>query len=287
MHQQAYRNSPGPQGFSLVEIMISVMVLAVAVSAVLGSIVNLSSLRKDSGDVQKAQQAATYMVQVLQGTNWDDLNDQSKPETYLTWARWPDFDGTGTIDDDANCLIGSLDPAPGAGNRCLPFLTGLDDLRIYLEYYRAVTAADENGITLRNGANYCFSGLLEGSLVRTPDAAGEIWTIDPTAGPPSRPQNLLSGLALVERVGSDLAPHIPSIGITSVDASGDGAADPIEPIRLPWNAAIRTLSGVTIGAEDPVVARIMVTWKDRSLAAPEPPKHAARRQFVLITGLKR
>jgi len=264
------------------EVMVSVMIMAVAVSAVVGSIANLHGLRNDTDDVQRAHNVASFMTQSLMGTNWDDLNDQSKPTAYLSWARIPDVDGTGTIDDDSNCLTDRRDAADT--NR-LPFMTGLNDVRVYLEYYRAVTALPTDGtnIPLSNAGKQCFAGLLQGTLVRTTSPAGEVWNIDPNGGEATRPQEALSGLALGERVGSDLRPRIAPIGIAPLLSGGD----PIEPILLPAATAISTLSGVTIGANDPITARIVVSWMDRNLPAPAAGTHAARRQFTVITGLKR
>jgi prepilin-type N-terminal cleavage/methylation domain-containing protein len=230
-------------GMSLVEVMIAVGVLAVGLAAILGNIFSLHATRQTTVDLTQARMVAEYLHQTIQASKWTDLNDRTKPESYLTWARHPDANG---VADDTECLgddpqlplvAGSQSPDQ---RRRLPFRTKLDDLRVYVEYFRAHTAVDSAGNELVDGGLPCRGGLLESDIVNAQIVPGDM---------ASRPRGGLTGSTVLGQAGV-----IPSL---TAPAS-------VAPLRLPDIASIASQVGTRLAENDTVAVRISVVWRDRS-----------------------
>lgn len=249
-------------GFSLVEVMLAVGVLVIASASVVGVMANLHAERGWSGDLVMARQVATSLCNNLQGMNWDDLNDHTKPDTYLCWARHPDADGvandTNYLGDDPTLplVANSTDPLQ---RRRLPFRTGLADLRIYLEYFRGQTARDENGVTLVDAGLPCQGGLLENPVSN----GATTTTVQREA------QNGLGGFSVMAT-----GQRIPLLG----QPTG------VAPIRLPLDETIASQVGVRLAEFDPVAVRITITWRDRSNIDGN---DSRRQMLTVITGKTR
>lgn len=258
--------------FTLVEIMMAIGILTVGTAAVVSQMVSLHSNRMWTDDVSDGRYVMDYMIHSLQAMNWDDLNDRTKPEAYLFWARVPDADGVDNDDyslgDDLNLplVAGSQDPTQV---RRLPFKTRADGLRVYVEYFRAVTAVDSSGAVLADSANGnapCSGGLLENPFV-----AGSNTTLD-TTRTLGTANGALAGLSILAKTGGRNV-------LPALTANGG-----VAPVLLPAAETVASQVNTRIAEHDPVAVRITVTWIDR---ASTPGASPNRLVMTTITGKAR
>jgi prepilin-type N-terminal cleavage/methylation domain-containing protein len=238
-------STPRPEvsqrAFSLIEVMMAVAILSVGLAGVISQISTLDRQRRWTRDVTQARMVAEYLSNGIQGMKWEDLNDRSKPEAYLYWSRYPDADGVlndnNFLSDSAPLVANSQDPTQ---RRRLPFLTGLDDARVYLEYFRAQTATDSSGTMLLDTNLPCQGGLLESRIVGN--------SIDISA-PADRINPGLSGMTALG----------PTRVIPALVQPGT-----VAQMRLPEDESINAQVGVRIADRDPVAIRISVVWRSRT-----------------------
>jgi hypothetical protein len=313
--------------------MIASAILATGIFFVMGNMVNLATLRHDSDDVRKAAAIADSVVQSIQGTSWDDLNDRTKPAAYLAWARRVDPENNGIADDDE--WLGDRDSAPAMvangttpeSRRMLPqrvaddgtiqpLVSGLDGLRVYIEYYRAVTATDEEGARFAGPDGLpLLGGLVQGliefapanpngnrMLVRTSEDTNANTVLD-IGSEDANSNGVLDP-------GEDFNFNGILDAATTEDLNGDGMISAIEPTRaqrlggtgvvdqqsgvnrlpiyttqtgvhelmLPADQSITSQAEVRLGANDPVAVRIVVTWIDSMRALPQDTTSALDRE---------
>lgn len=153
---------PPPPGLrcamSLVEVMIALTVMAVAIAGALGLVVNSDAARRNTRDNVMAHAIERALLERFAAAASEDLNT-----TAAAWSlcRVRDENGNGNEDDDANWLTddptvaASVDPVqlrrvlqtvpgkPTLGLIDAP--TGLDRFRVWIEYFRGVTALDDKG----------------------------------------------------------------------------------------------------------------------------------------------
>jgi prepilin-type N-terminal cleavage/methylation domain-containing protein len=143
------------RGFSLLEVMIAVAILAVALTALLGNLGTLDSAHVANRETAKAQEIAQVLAERIQGARWTRLGTADEP---WSWHRreprsasdtpairpMTETDTTsGWIASAPRLVHNLLLQAPsGAGLGIEREPSGLDDLAVYLEYYRPAATAD-------------------------------------------------------------------------------------------------------------------------------------------------
>jgi hypothetical protein len=243
------------------EVMIALVILSIGLFTVLSNQAATGVVRKEADEHRRAREVADLVMHAIQGASWDDLNNLDRPETYLTWARPFDINGVqGTnwltdtrVSDPSRWLAGAPASEP---DRRLPTVTGLVDLRVYVEYFRAVTARDENGATLPDPD--VNGGFLTGGLFAPGGVA------------PSRPQPNITG-----SFAGTPPPALPVRPLPLWKSDRDpGMADSLEgPLDAPEGASaipgveqtrattLESHRGVRFGSSDPVGVRVVVTWR--------------------------
>jgi len=123
-------------GFSLVEVMIAVAILAMVLTAMAGTIFTLNKSHAATKELAKAQEIAQALAERVQGATWHSLGTTSEP-----WS-WHRRDGAAMPMPQP-----MTDQAPDANNdlQTLGIITepsGLADSRVYLEYYLMAAFVD-------------------------------------------------------------------------------------------------------------------------------------------------
>lgn len=167
------------QGFTFVEVMISAALLAVVLAGVMGGYASMLKGRESLRDDQMVHDLVRRFAERLSSVPWEDLGTAT--------AAWSIERPVGTdsfISDDPNIANSTSVPLATAERRILQTLdsgnslgmldgpTGLEDLQIYIEYYRAVDdelgnlglmdAAGFNSVSDYRNANltpYDFTGV--------------------------------------------------------------------------------------------------------------------------------
>ncbi len=128
-------------GATLIEVMIAMAVMAIAVSAIFSSLFTIDSLRTSS--LARAMQtiAINNMVNLIEGTNWDELGRAQRPWSLsrimgggsqtLPPLTLSDFLGLNLVASEHGLFIGAKAADASTGY-----------LRFYIEYYRSTANLD-------------------------------------------------------------------------------------------------------------------------------------------------
>jgi prepilin-type N-terminal cleavage/methylation domain-containing protein len=136
------------RGFSLMEVMISVAVLATVLTAVISSSFTLRQIQRSAQEQSQVEELANHLAERILGANWDWLG-RDRPDDLdagieyqrgaWSWHRRatgrlasqtpvnPPLTETAAVTTNSNLI--------GVGLLAQP--SGIDDLKVYLEYYRS------------------------------------------------------------------------------------------------------------------------------------------------------
>lgn len=138
---------PTPRlAMSLLEVMIALSVLTIGIFASLSHFMTLSSMRKQTGEIATARNIVAALAERFQGCRWEVVGvstapwslPRAEPGSVTTVANDPMMDDASLSAADRPLRgLQSLGLAQEASN--------LPDLRVYVEYYRALTILDESG----------------------------------------------------------------------------------------------------------------------------------------------
>jgi hypothetical protein len=122
-------------GMTIMEVMVSFAVIAIAIASMLGAIGNLASTRNETADVILVNQALLAMVDRIQAAKEGSVGSGMLAPRFLDTVAGsnPPLSESATDDEDNLVFNGVISYAPGL------------NLRIYIEYYRAVAGLDSAG----------------------------------------------------------------------------------------------------------------------------------------------
>lgn len=268
-------NEPRSAGFSIVEVIIASAILASGTMFVLGGHMNLMRLRQATDARFQAKLVADVVVNAISSATWEDLNDRTKAQAWLTWTRRVDPESDGMANDDE--WLGDKESVSGVAGTMLvngstpetrrwlpaivsadgtvsPLVSRLRGLRVYVEYFRALTATDAEGVRMTGPDGLPMTGgLVQGvaSLGTTPG------TILITSSTPSGLENEpVQGQALLG--GSGVVPKIAGVNRLNRIVTQSGVSE----LALPEDQSIASQIGTRLGDSDPVAVRVVVTWFD-------------------------
>jgi hypothetical protein len=127
------------QAFTIMEVMIAFSVLAIGLIAVTGAIHSMDSARRMAPEQAVAQRVLSAMVDRFQGARWEVIGDQpwSRPRFKdATNIGHPPLTEDAAVADDNLIASGILQRKQGI------------DLKVYVEFYRAVAAKTEDGVVI-------------------------------------------------------------------------------------------------------------------------------------------
>jgi hypothetical protein len=265
--------------------MIAIVILASGIMFIIGGHLNLSMIRKDSDQMFTANEVADTVMHAVMSASWDELNDRTKPLAWLTWTRQVDPEDDGCANDDE--WLGDRDSLAYDTNAMLvagttpetrrmlparvrsdgtiePLVTGLRGLRVYVEYYRAITATDAEGVRMSGPDGLpLVGGIMQGVATRSTTPGAILVTTmnvsDGSVNEAKTPQSLLGGSGLVSKIAGINR-------INRIETQTD-----VGQLLLPVAETIPSQSGQRIGESDPVAIRILVTWEDDSATPPATP----------------
>ena len=130
-------------GFSLLEVMVALSILGVGMAVVSANWATLFSMRRSVGDQQQALAALSTVAERIASADWAGLGTDAAP-----WSRGRYFDR------DGSTTIGLPPLSENPSNQrehlraqgLLAMGTGLNNLKIYVEYYRAVSQGASAGV---------------------------------------------------------------------------------------------------------------------------------------------
>lgn len=268
-------NEARTAGFSMVEVIIASAILATGILFVLGGHMNLMRLRQATDARFQAKVVADTVVNAIASAAWDDLNDRTKPHTWMTWTRRVDPEADGMANDDewlgdrgsvgsvaSSMLVDGATPetrrwlprAVNADGSVSPMASGLRGLRVYVEYYRASTATDEDGAQMAGPDGLPMTGGLMQGVPSLGTTAGTIlMTTSNASGQGNEPVEghaLLGSTGVVRKVaGKNQLFRI-------VTQSG------VSELALPADQTIASQTGIRLGENNEVAVRVVVTWLD-------------------------
>lgn len=117
------------RGFSLVEVMIAVAILATVLTAMAGNIFTLHKAHESTKELAKAQEIAQVLAERAQGATWHSLGQTAQP---WSWHR-----RVGAAADRPQPMT-DVAADPNNDLQSLGILSqpsGLADINVYLEYY--------------------------------------------------------------------------------------------------------------------------------------------------------
>lgn len=288
-------------GFSMVEVIIASAILASGILFVLGGHMNLVRLRQTTDSQFQAKLVADVVVNAIAAAAWEDLNDRSKPHTWLTWTRRVDPEGDGMANDDE--WLGDRDSTSGVANAMLvngttpetrrwipqavladgtsaPMISGLRGLRVYVEYYRAFTATDAEGVRMTGPDGLPMTGgLIQGVASQGTTAGTILMTTSTPSGLENEP---VQGQALIG--GGGIVPQTGGINRLYRIVTQSGVSE----LALPADQTVASQIGTRLGDNDPVAVRVVVTWFDESADRPSTdPENTAMRRYQEIVTVRR
>ena len=222
-------------GFSLVEIMIAMALLATGMVAVLSNVYSLNAAQIAGREEAKVQILANQMIERVMGANFVSLGQAIGASIQADQNAW-------SWHRRATCAPGTLAPVnlpmaenipasdPTYATRDLVALgledkpSGVKDLRVYLEYYSMNVMTD-----LANAAN---AGLAP--LAAWKAEVGDVTKTDPTTSPPTIP--------------AAASPTTATSIFPPENSSGAGAID------------LGNIKSNTTSQNDAVLVRILVFW---------------------------
>lgn len=150
-------------GISMLELSLAVFVLSVGLLTAISQINTLRTVRMQAQDIATVQGIVSAIAERFQGARWDTLGStiapwsisRTEPNAGVATVTKPLVDDNDVNlasfdenDDGALTDVEVADVRTARGLRSLGLIaapTGIADLRIYIEYYRAVTMRDADG----------------------------------------------------------------------------------------------------------------------------------------------
>ena len=130
------------QGFSILEIMIALSILASGIMSIMSQQVTLQSSREMDRNGVVIELLANEMVERFQGGRWESIGTSSLP-----WSVPRHLDGSS--------VSGPMQDADLIANNLITLPSGIAGLKVYVEYYRAMATKDAAG-------NVVSSGMMDG-----------------------------------------------------------------------------------------------------------------------------
>jgi len=214
---RAVRKTGAVRGFTLIEVMVSAVMLATALIVLAASIYTLDRTHAGNRELAKAQDIAQIMAERIQGASWELLGNPTQPWSWSrrkwrdpalpadenraeddaeTAAQVPLHEGTPTAPADLDHdivqpLLGINDPRvlafplaeqEGRLARCPAVLkepSGLEGLKVYVEYYALDLAIDRASGQWLIDRRSTFTTRRRAPGLRLPASPGE-FTLDLT-----------------------------------------------------------------------------------------------------------
>lgn len=126
-------------GFSLIEVMIALAILAVAISGVMGHFVTVDRARDFSEQQSRGQSIAQAILNRISGENLQYLGDSANARAGWSKARYKDLADTPLTDNGTAVGSNSLQEV---GKEILGAPSRLANLKVYIEYYRGQQSVD-------------------------------------------------------------------------------------------------------------------------------------------------
>ena len=178
------RTAPIAHGFTIIEVMISLSIMAIGISAILSHMMTLKSVREASRDAVILENLVGELVERFSGSRWEVLG--------TTASKWslprPAIATAGAAGPMTDSIIPSDNSLISLGILQKP--TGIRDLKIYIDYYRGMTEYDDatgavipNKLGLMDGEAAAFNNLSELNAVWRNNAALAAYRLDPTTIP--------------------------------------------------------------------------------------------------------
>ncbi len=180
--------------FTLIEIMVTMTVMAVGLMAVLSSISTLNSARQATVENLRVNALLRTLVDRVQGAQWSDLTT-----TRLPWSRVRLFEDHSLGNGDA--LPMTQTDLVTYGLLSQPILTdgSTTELKVYFEYYRAISYRDGNGDAVLGK-----EGVSEDVSISSVSAAGSVMHSAPKRSLYRlKPTSDVLGLADPDLLGAD------------------------------------------------------------------------------------
>ena len=159
MVQFKYPSYAAIRAFTIMEVMISLTILAVGISAILSNMFTLKSARDAARDAAIVENLANELVERFSGARWEALGTPA-----IKWSLHRPFSAS----------VGNplTDKDDGSDNSLITLgilrqPTGMKDLRVYIDYYRGMTELDAAGLPivgksgLMDGEGSTFNSLTE------------------------------------------------------------------------------------------------------------------------------
>jgi hypothetical protein len=202
-------------GFSFIEVMISVIILATALITMMGSIYSLNTAHQREREDAIVQQLANTMVERVMGANFATLGQSVLPSVSLDQNAWSwqrratllpanvaiEFQQTSdpmnitALTQPVNPpLMENVDPAaPYYATSDLikqglePSLSGLTGLRVYVEYYNMNILLNQQALTQQASSPPASLNPIAWARQSWVSMVGDPTLTDPTTSPPTFP----------------------------------------------------------------------------------------------------
>lgn len=129
------------KGFTIIEVMISLAILAVGVAAILTHMFTLKSVRDASRDAAIVENVANELIERFSGARWEVLGTTS-----VVWSVHRPYTILAVGNPLTDTNDGSINSLVTIGVLKQP--TGMKDLRVYIDYYRAMSEVDTAGLPI-------------------------------------------------------------------------------------------------------------------------------------------
>lgn len=133
-------------GMSLIEVMIALSVFAVAIVVILGHNITLDNLRANSLSRALQTVAVNNVVNLLDGSNWDELGRTQRPWSLSRLQSGVATNPPLTLADLVGEGVVSRETGHFAGAKAADASKG--DLNFYVEYYRATANLDPSLVAM-------------------------------------------------------------------------------------------------------------------------------------------
>jgi type II secretory pathway pseudopilin PulG len=284
------------RGFTFIEVMISVCVLATALVTMMGTIYSLNAAHQGEREDAIAQQLANSMVERVMGANFATLGQSILPtvaadQNAWSWQRRATLLPTavalefGQTDSTGAALTQPVNPplqeyvptsVPGTQNYTSdlvalgiePAPSGLTGLRVYVEYYNMDILLNQQALSLTNPAPAYSDNWPHWAWV---SQVGDPTQTDPTTSPPTfLPASTPTYIpAVVGTAPATLTPPLNIFqpeysGVTPIYPSVTGLLPALSPVQINVvavtnaNALADVQSAMTRNSA--VMVRILVFW---------------------------
>lgn len=196
------------RAFTLLEVLMSLTILAVGILAVLGHIATLHSVREAAERSTAVENFANEMMERIVGGRWEILGTTDAPWTLARPYYLPPAGSNPPMSDDA-----TIAPLP-VNNLITMGITrsgvGLRNLRVYVDYYRAVADLDDAKVAipgregLMDGDLNTYTSLTQVNAIWRNEAALNVYRLDPLVNPTNQVQALHPVLIRITMTSTDL-----------------------------------------------------------------------------------